>query len=178
MTYNPHKYLSSKTCCFTGHRPEKLPWRYNENDSRCIALKRKIYDIIEAVYLSGVTHFICGMAKGCDMYFCEAVIELRDEYPNITLEAAIPCETQALGWSETDRNRYYYLASQCDDETMLQRAYSPDCMLKRNMYMVDNSSVLIAVYSGSFGGTMQTVNYARRRGLEIISIDPLAEVET
>ena len=29
----------AKTCCFTGHRPEKLPWRYDEGDSRCLALK-------------------------------------------------------------------------------------------------------------------------------------------
>ena len=25
-----------KTCCFTGHRPEKLPWRDNERDPPCL----------------------------------------------------------------------------------------------------------------------------------------------
>ena len=29
-------------CCFTGHRPGKLPWRYREEDSGCISLKRRI----------------------------------------------------------------------------------------------------------------------------------------
>lgn len=24
------------TCCFTGHRPEKLPWREDEGDPRCL----------------------------------------------------------------------------------------------------------------------------------------------
>ena len=65
------------SCCFTGHRLEKLPWRGNENDPRCIALKERIAAAVEAVYRSGIRHFICGMATGCDMYFCEAAIAPR-----------------------------------------------------------------------------------------------------
>ncbi|HPS76246.1 MAG TPA: DUF1273 domain-containing protein, partial [Oscillospiraceae bacterium] len=56
------------TCCFTGHRIAKLPWRSNENDPRCIALKERLAAVTEAVYESGVRHFICGMANGCDLY--------------------------------------------------------------------------------------------------------------
>ncbi len=160
------------TCCFTGYRPQKLPWGFNEEDERCLALKRRIADAVEAVYHSGVRHFICGMAQGCDMFFCEAVLDLRGDLPGITLEAAIPCETQAAAWPEQWRERYFRLVSQCDVETLVQRAYTPDCMIKRNRYMVDNSSVLIAVYDGSFGGTMQTVNYALSKGLEIIQLLP------
>ena len=36
------------TCCFTGHRPEKLPWGDDEADPRCRALKRKLADAVEA----------------------------------------------------------------------------------------------------------------------------------
>ena len=35
------------SCCFTGHRPGKLPWRYNEKDPRCLSLKRRIADAVE-----------------------------------------------------------------------------------------------------------------------------------
>lgn len=28
-----------RTCAFTGHRPQNLPFRFNESDKRCIALK-------------------------------------------------------------------------------------------------------------------------------------------
>ena len=29
-------------CCFTGHRPSKLPWGEDERDPRCLALKREL----------------------------------------------------------------------------------------------------------------------------------------
>ena len=166
------KITSKNTCCFTGHRPDKLPWREDERDTRCVVLKEKIRDAVDAVYQAGIHHYICGMALGCDMYFSEAVISLRNEHPEITLEAAIPCETQSQYWNEADRNRYFYIVAQCDYETLLQRRYSSDCMLRRNRYMVDHSSILIAVFDGSFGGTMHTFNYAKKRGLEIIHIVP------
>jgi len=165
----PTRYQS---CCFSGHRPEKLPWRNDEENPRAIALKEKLFDVVEALYQSGITHFICGMARGSDFYFCEAVLRLREEQNGITLEAALPYEEQAALWSEEDRNRYFRLVSQCDYETLIQTEYSQDCMKKRNYYMVDHATVLVAVYDGQFGGAVQTVNYAKRKGLEIIEVKP------
>ena len=161
-----------QTCCFTGYRPNKLPWGTKESDERCIALKNKIYDVIEALYIAGIRHFICGMAQGCDTYFCEEVLKLKADHADVTLEAAIPCEEQSARWSERDRNRYFHLVSECDYETLISTKYTPDCMLKRNDYMVEHSSVLVAVYDGKFGGTMQTVRKAQKLELEIIQIMP------
>lgn len=158
------------TCCFTGHRAPKLPWRYDERDPRCLELKAKIADAAEAVYYSGVRHFICGMATGCDMYFCEAVLALRAEKPDLTLEAAVPYEGQPDGWPEPLRARYRRLLEACDYRTLVSRSYTPDCMKRRNRYMVDAASVLIAAYDGRPGGTMSTLLYALRRGIEIIEI--------
>lgn len=157
-------------CAFTGHRPEKLPWRYDERDDRCVALKGRIEDAVRTVYEAGARHFICGMAKGCDLYFAETVLSLRDDFPDITLEAAIPCQTQADGWPEELRRRYLYILHQCDRQTVVSREYTPECMFRRNRYMVDSAQVLIAVYDGRPGGTMQTVRYARALGREIVSI--------
>lgn len=50
--------MGEPTCTFTGHRAEKLPWGYNENDPRCRRLKRTLYDTLEAVYESGFHRFI------------------------------------------------------------------------------------------------------------------------
>ncbi|MBO4914308.1 MAG: DUF1273 family protein [Oscillospiraceae bacterium] len=160
------------TCCFTGYRPDKLPWGVNEEDERCLILKEKLADVAAALYESGVRRFICGMALGCDTYFCEAALALREEHDDVTVEAAIPCLGQAERWPKADRERYYRLSSRCDVETLIGREYTPDCMAKRNRYMIEQSSVLVAVYDGRWGGTMQTVNLARKQGLEIIEVMP------
>ena len=65
------------TCCFTGHREYKLPWGSDENDPRCRRLQQQLFDAVDAVYAAGIRHFICGMAQGCDLYFCDLALALR-----------------------------------------------------------------------------------------------------
>ncbi len=161
------------TCCFTGHRPEKLPWGDDESDPRCAALKQKILDAVEAAYDEGMRHFICGMARGCDFYFAEAVLALRQRREGVSLEAAVPCPTQASAWRPCDRERWRALLDQCDLETMVQEQYTPGCMLRRNRYMVDHSALVIAVYDGGGGGTRRTLEYALRRKVPFVDIPPV-----
>lgn len=158
------------SCAFTGHRENKLPWRSDEGAAECLKLKQQIFDAVEAVYRAGIRHYICGMATGCDMYFCDAVIKLRSEHEDISLEAAIPWQQQSAGWSKELVSRYNRLVEDCDFYTLVQQEYTPDCFTRRNRYMVDNAGVLIAAYSGMQGGTMSTILYAMRQGVEIIEI--------
>ena len=159
------------TCSFTGHRPEKLPWRGDESDPRCLALKERLAAAVEDAYDKGMRHFLCGMARGADFYFCDAVLELRERRSGVTLEAVIPCEEQAARWSERERERWFSLVERCDGETMLQHHYDKGCMLRRNRYLVDHSSMLIVVYDGMLGGTMYTLSYAMKRGLETVILE-------
>ena len=159
------------TCCFTGHRPKKLPWGENEQDARCLVLKDRLARSLENAYQAGMRHFMCGMALGADFYFCDAVLALRERRSGVTLEACIPCEEQAARWRERDRQRYFELVRRCDQETLIQRHYDWGCMLRRNRYMVDRSSMLIAVYDGMLGGTMYTLEYAMKRGLETVILE-------
>ena len=62
------------TCCFTGHRPEKLPWGDQESHPHCVALKESMAAQLEEMYQKGYRHFLCGMARGADFYFAEAVL--------------------------------------------------------------------------------------------------------
>jgi uncharacterized phage-like protein YoqJ len=164
-----------ESCCFTGHRPGKLPWGYDEEDRRCLDLKRRIADAAETAYEQGFRHFLCGMAQGCDLYFCECVLALRTRHPDLTVEAAIPCPTQADSWPEAQRERYRALVAACDLETLVSEAYSPACMQRRDRYMVDHASLLIAAFDGSAGGTRYTVEYAMRRGLSIVDLPVVTE---
>ena len=94
-----------KTCAFTGHRPKGLG--YSESDERCIHLL-----IVRMIEEEGVTHFISGMAQGVDLYAAEIVLELKEQYPQITLECAIPYERQAVRWPAALRERYFSIAEQ------------------------------------------------------------------
>ena len=49
-----------ESCCFTGHRPAKLPWGMDDTDARGLRLNARIADALEAAYQSGYRHFICG----------------------------------------------------------------------------------------------------------------------
>ena len=161
-----------KTCCFTGHRPDKLPWREDESDPRCVRLKRAVAQAVEDAYVDGSRHFITGMARGIDLYCAEAVLALREAEEDITLECARPCETQADSWPAAEQARYQSILACCDFETLVQHSYDRFCMMRRNRYMVDRSSRLIAVYNGvPKGGTAQTLAYALKKGLDTVIID-------
>lgn len=159
------------SCCFSGHRPTKLPWGVNELDARCVALKAELDARLEGIYQSGYRHFICGMALGCDMYFAEAVIKLRQRYADVTLQAAVPCGTQPDRWNKAQRERYNLLLDACNEVSVLQIDYTPECMLLRNQYMVDRAALLLCCYNGFPGGTMKTILYAERNGVNVITID-------
>ena len=161
-----------KTCCFTGHRPDKLPWEEDERDSRCRRLKESLARAVEDAYVAGDRRFISGMARGGDLYFAEAVLELREWHKDVALECARPYEAQADSWPQAERERYQAILERCNFETLVQHRYDRFCLFRRNRYMVDHSSRLIAVYNGvPKGGTYQTLAYAMKKGLTIHTID-------
>ena len=110
------------------------------------------------------------MAEGCDLYFCEAVMLLREEHPEIIIEAAIPFAGQTERWPRAQRERYDRLLSSCDKVTVLQEEYTPGCMMKRNRYMVDHAQLVIACYDGQTGGTLNTLRYALENDRQILHI--------
>ena len=160
------------TCCFTGHRPEKLPWGMDERDPRCVLLKQSIARELEGLYRRGFRHFISGMAMGSDLYFAEAVLELREKYPDLSVEGAVPCPTQADRWPEAQRRRWRDILDRCDLETVVQQHYDRFCMHRRDRYMVERAAAILAVFDGTSGGTQYTLNYAMDRGLDILLLDP------
>ena len=164
------------SCCFTGHRPQKLPWGFDENDARCVELKRKLRAAIKFAIAHGKTMFYTGMAMGTDIWTAEIVLKLREELQGsgIRLVAVIPHSCQEAKYPDDLKQRYRQILSEADERIVLQEHYTDGCMQKRNRYMVDNSSMLIAVYSGDGGGTGYTFDYAKDRGLQIIWIDPVS----
>lgn len=173
MLYYPVRVVKNMCCCFTGHRPEHLPWKTNELDERCIELKNLLSSAIDKYIEDGCREFYCGMARGTDTYAAEILIEKKKIHKDIMLYAALPCPDQHEGWCEKDRLRYENILRQCDSKTLVSPFYTDTCMLARNRFMVDNSDRVIAVWNGYFrGGTAYTVRYAKKQGKEIYLIRP------
>lgn len=157
---------------FTGYRPEKLPF-FGEDDPLCAELKNRLHAQIKRLIESGADIFNSGMALGVDMWAAETVLELKKEYPHITLNAVIPCPEQADKWSAEHKKRYQRLLKQCEKIITAEPRYTKSCMQKRNQALVELCDVLVAVFDGKKGGTMQTVNCAKAKGKQIILISPL-----
>ena len=167
--------MLDKSCAFTGHRPHKLPWRYNEVDSRCIALKTALREQIKALVESGMADFYSGGADGVDCWASLIVLELRKKNPVLKLHLILPHEGQADRWSEPAQERYHWILEQADSVEYVSHEYYEGCMLDRNHRLVEAAEVLLAVYNGERrGGTAATVRYAQKRGKKIIILDPVS----
>lgn len=161
-------------CAFTGYRPHKLPFGGDEQHPDCKKLKHKLFCEILRLTREGVNVFISGMAQGVDTWAAEIVLQLKTTLPsrNLRLWAAIPYDKQNDAWSDSAKERYQEILSRADKVEYVSHEYTRGCLQKRNRFMVDAATHLIAVYDGQPGGTQSTIEYARKKGLTITIIEP------
>ncbi|MCL2816650.1 MAG: DUF1273 domain-containing protein [Oscillospiraceae bacterium] len=161
-----------KSCAFTGHRPQRFSFGYNEDDEKCQKLNKIMEDEIEKLIAAGVTDYYTGMALGADTWAAEIILDLKEKYPALRLIAVLPCETQANDWTVEQRERYFNALAVCDEVITLHKKYKPSCMFERNRYLVDHAEYLLAVYDGGErSGTAYTVRYGKQKERKIIIID-------
>ena len=145
--------LRKKSCCFTGHRPEKL-------HSSEPAVRKMLEEEIEGAIASGFTRFITGMAKGVDIWAAEIVLSRKKENPALSLVCALPFPSPEKSWSLSWKKAYEKIIQNADEVETLSNSYSTWAYIRRDRWMVDNSSRVIAVYEGEPGGTEETIAYA------------------
>lgn len=160
------------TCCFTGHRPQKLPWGFDEDDERCEKMKAQTERLIEMAINSGYENFLTGMALGFDIIVAEILLKLKKAYPHIKIVGALPCKNQDCVWRKEQRKRYKKILRKLDNIRCIYENYEEGCNHERNKYMIDNSSLCIALYDGKGGGTKQTIDYAKCQGLKVVIVKP------
>ena len=144
------------TCAFTGHR-----------DRVSTSLRFRTIALIREAAAEGYTCFISGAALGYDLFCAQAVLALRNECA-IRLVCAVPFSAQAARWNSEARARYARVLEEADEVIVLSEEYTDSCLLERNRFMVESSSLIIANYDGRIGGgTYHTINLARRNGIEV-----------
>lgn len=162
------------SCCFTGHRPNKLPWKDNEKCFSFFVFNIKLtITLLKLIWNNNCRYFTSGMALGIDLICAEKILKLKKFIKNITLECAIPCLNQTAKWLPHNIDRYNKILSLADKITYTSnKNYFNGCMQLRNKYMIDNNDIVFAIYNGSNGGTQQTINYAKLKNKNIILIKP------
>ena len=162
------QWKSAETVSFTGHRPEKLPWGTDENSPAAILYKFRLREALEYMIGCGYTTFLSGAARGFDTMAAEIVLSLREVYPWIKLIIVLPCADQAKKWNDNDRARWENIIINSDHVETLQQSFTRSCMFKRNRYLVDHSSVVLACFNGDqHSGTAMTVNYAHQKNVKV-----------
>lgn len=53
--------LKKKTCCFTGCRPQKLPWKFNNSSKEYLRVADIVENLIEQSVKKGYRYFISGI---------------------------------------------------------------------------------------------------------------------
>lgn len=161
------------SCCFTGHRPQKLPWGFNESQPQCKNLKKRLAVEIENAIKSGYHTFWCGMALGFDLMCAETILQLKKTYPHIKLFGALPCKNQEKLWQAAQQKRYRKILLQLDGVRCVFDEYNgAECMHERNEFMINSSSLVIALFNGKAGGTKKTLEYAEKQGCKIVVLAP------
>ena len=148
-----------KTVCFTGHR--RVLHKY---------IPQKLDEIVEILINDGFVYFGTGGARGFDKLAAESIIRAKEKHPEIKLIIVLPCSDSWDKWNRYEREEYMRLAEKADKVTSLSDHYYTGCMHARNKHLVDGSSVCVSYRYSSGGGTAFTENYARKKGLTIVSV--------
>jgi len=141
------KYNKAVSVCFSGHR--SVPFAKRRELKQCLKSE------IAKAYADGYRCFYCGMAMGFDLLVI----------------AVVPFRCQSDRWSKEEQAKYDAILRIVDDVVVLSERYFNGCLLRRNDYMVNRSSRLIAYFDGNpKGGTFYTVREAKRQGLDIVNL--------
>lgn len=159
------------TLCFTGHRPGKI-FSYDPSDNKEMLFKLRDL-IVKYIEEHQVDTFITGMALGIDQWAARIVLKLKEKYPHIKLVAAVPCANHCGKWPESSQRDWKAIIDKCDTvHYVSEEPYTSWCMQKRNEWMVDNSKFVIGAWDGTKGGTGNCINYAKKKGSNIVQLHP------
>ena len=151
------------SAAFTGHR--FIPY------DKVSSLREVLRITVSEHYNRGIRTFYNGCAIGFDLLAAEAVLSLKDKYPDIVLIAAVPYRGQCEEFTSYSKARYHNILAKADRVVMLNENYADGCFLRRNDYMLSCSANLIAYFDGiPKGGTYYTFKRAWKRGMPIVNL--------
>lgn len=146
--------------CASGHRPNALGGYGQESVHKLFGFAKHV--------LSSMCpdEVVSGMALGWDQAVASASSVL-----GIPWVAAVPFDGQESAWPGSSQKAYRELIkSAYRIHVVSPGGYSAYKMQVRNEWMVNNSDEVLALWSGSFGGTYNCVMYATSVGKKVVNV--------
>ncbi len=166
--------MITQSACFTGPRASKMP--YSETSASHERLETILKQEILSFIRNGVSEFYTGGQTGIDTLAALLVISLIDEIGTTAhLHLVLPFKDMQAGFTRLQRDDFDWIKRHADTVTYISETYTPDCYRKRNRYMIEKSQYLIAVAGKQtpHSGTHMTINMARKKGIDIVTINPI-----
>ena len=147
----------------TGHRPDKLGGYEATANFRIIR-----HHMCQLIMLFDNPTLLSGGALGIDQLWIEAGIEL-----GTPVEAILPFEGYSDKWPLFARRKYQDLLDKCSAVRYVSEpGYETWKLQKRNEWLVDDSDVLVAYWTGVASGTKNCIDYAKSQDSVIVSFNP------
>jgi len=159
-------------CAIIGHKSKDIPL-VKASPRHQIKLKEIIKQELQKLLDDGVFIYLCGMDDGTDLICCEILLGFKRMYPTIFLECVIPFLDQPKHWLAEEREKYFQILEKCDNENVIQREYTDDSYLKRNIYLATEADIILAVSKpGRLSKAETTLRFAGPAGKALILIHP------
>ena len=122
----------------------------------------KLKKVIENSIKQGARFFLNGGMGSFDYACARIVKELQKEYPDIKNELVIPYLT------------FQPRSMDCFDSSVypdgFEKYHFKSAIPARNKWMVDHSQCAICYVNHDWGGAIQTYEYAKKKGIQIINL--------
>ena len=147
------------TVAFTGHR------------TYCGEANSDLRQTILKLCEESFTRFLCGMAWGFDLAAGEAVAEAKKHCSEIELVAVVPYDGFGELFRGDDAEQYGRVMAAADEVVVVSEQGGDAAFRRRNDYLVDNASIVVAWFDGApRGGTAYTVRRARHSRLPVVNL--------
>ena len=158
-----------KTVCFTGHRLIR-------GDKE--ALYDQVVQQVKELAKAGAISFLTGGARGFDALAAEAVLAVKETFPQVQLWVVLPFwrpyEVEG-DWSEEEIALHQWQNQQADEVLALRESYGRGCYHQRDRYLVDHAAWCVYYQRKKTGGTAYTVSYAKQAGLSMYPVEPASK---
>jgi uncharacterized phage-like protein YoqJ len=152
----------------TGHRPKDL-FGYDRTHEGWGWLRATLRTLVDELAAGRPVELLSGMAQGVDQEFAD--MGIMAGYP---VAAYVPFDGQEAAWPAPAQALYRRLLRRCTRVLFISSVRSVASFFRRNERMVEDSDIVIAVWTGKAeGGTAHCVQAALDARRPMVWVDPV-----